>query len=51
MHNEGYKEYTISSFRAYQDITMDIPLDAFTLYRGQAFDKPLLPKIARFNVP
>jgi len=46
----GYQEFTVASFREYQDIIMDIPLDAFTLYRGQPSDKPLLPKIARFNV-
>jgi hypothetical protein len=46
----GYKTFTISNFRDYQDIIMDIPLDAFTLYRGQSLDKPLLPKIARFNL-
>lgn len=46
----GYKEFTVSGFREYQDILLDIPLDAFTLYRGQPSDKPLLPKIARYNL-
>jgi hypothetical protein len=47
---QGYKEYTVSGFRDYQDIILDIPLDVFTLYRGQSSDKPLLPKIARYNL-
>src|SRR5688572_27620332 len=46
----GYKTYTVSSFREYQDIVLDIPADEFTLYRGQSLDKALLPKIARYEV-
>ncbi|MFZ6009046.1 MAG: FRG domain-containing protein [Bacteroidota bacterium] len=46
-----YKTYSISSFREYQDIILDIPTDQFTLYRGQTLDKTLLPKIARYDLP
>lgn len=46
----GYKTYTISSFKEYQEIILDIPIDQFTLYRGQSLDKTLLPKIARYDV-
>jgi hypothetical protein len=45
-----YKTYTVSSFREYQDIILNIPTDQFTLYRGQSQDKMLLPKIARYNL-
>lgn len=47
----GYKTYTVSSFKEYQDIILNIPLNEFILYRGQATDKPLLPKIARYDLP
>lgn len=49
--NDGYQIFTVSSFKEYQDIILDIPDDQFTLYRGQNLDKPLLPKIARYDVP
>jgi len=48
---EGYKTFTVSSFKEYQDIILNIPDDQFILYRGQNQDKTLLPKIARFDVP
>lgn len=48
---QGYRTYTVSSFKEYQDILLAIPDDQFILYRGQDQDKPLLPKIARYNVP
>src|SRR5687767_14397221 len=44
-----YKTHNVSSFREFQDIILDIPTDHFILYRGQTFDKTLLPKIARYN--
>jgi hypothetical protein len=44
-----YKSYTVHSFKEYQDIILSIPTTEFVLYRGQPFDKPLLPKIARFQ--
>jgi hypothetical protein len=47
--DQGYKTYTASSFKEYQDIILNIPTDQFTLYRGQSLDKPLLPKIARYD--
>jgi hypothetical protein len=47
---EGYKIYSVSSFREFQDIILDIPANQFTLYRGQNLDKALLPKIARYEV-
>jgi hypothetical protein len=46
----GFKTYSVSSFREFQDIILDIPTDQFTLYRGQGLDKALLPKIARYEV-
>lgn len=45
-----YKTYSISSFREYQDIILNIPTDQFILYRGQTLDKVLLPKIARYDL-
>jgi hypothetical protein len=48
---EGYKIYSVSSFREFQDIILNIPTDQFMLYRGQTLDKGLLPKIARYNLP
>lgn len=45
-----YKTFNVTSFREYQDIILDIPTDEFILYRGQPYDKPLLPKLARFNL-
>jgi hypothetical protein len=48
--SKSFKTYTVSSFRQYQDIILDIPTDQFTLYRGQSLDKALLPKIARYEV-
>lgn len=45
----GYKTYTACSFREYQEIILNIKPDQFVLYRGQALDKPLLPKIARYD--
>lgn len=47
---EGYQTFSVSSFKEYQDIILDIPDDQFILYRGQNQDKPLLPKIARFEI-
>jgi hypothetical protein len=47
----GYKTFSVSSFREFQDIILDIPIDTFTLYRGQNLDKSLLPKIARYDLP
>jgi hypothetical protein len=47
---KDYKEYNVSSFREFQDIILGIPTDHFILYRGQQFDKKLLPKIARFDI-
>lgn len=49
--DSGYKTYTVSSFKEYQDIILSIPTDQFTLYRGQNLDKALLPKIARYQLP
>jgi hypothetical protein len=46
-----YQEYTVSTFREYQDIILDVSLKELTLYRGQPLDKTLLPKIARYNIP
>jgi len=46
----GFKTYSVSSFKEFQDIILDIPIDQFTLYRGQGIDKALLPKIARYEV-
>lgn len=48
---EGYQTFSVSSFKEYQDIILNIPDDQFTLYRGQNQDKTLLPKIARYEVP
>ena len=48
---ELYKIYNVSSFREFQNIILDIPTDHFILYRGQAIDKALLPKIARYDLP
>jgi hypothetical protein len=47
----GYKTFTVSSFKEYQDIILDIPTNEFTLFRGQNLDKALLPKIARYKLP
>jgi hypothetical protein len=47
---QGFKTYSVSSFREFQEIILDIPIDQFTLYRGQSLDKALLPKIARYQV-
>lgn len=49
--DHGYKTYTVSSFKDFQHIILDIPIDQFTLYRGQSLDKTLLPKIARYDAP
>jgi hypothetical protein len=49
--DQEYKTYTVSSFREFQDIILDIPTEHFVLYRGQALDKILLPKIARYDIP
>jgi hypothetical protein len=46
-----YTEYNVKSFNEYLDIILKIPVEHFTLYRGQPIDKTLLPKIARYNVP
>lgn len=46
-----YKIHHVNSFREFQDIILDIPTEHFILYRGQAQDKALLPKIARYNLP
>jgi hypothetical protein len=46
----GFKKYSVSSFKEFQDIILDVPIDEFTLYRGQHTDKMLLPKIARYDV-
>lgn len=46
---QGYKTHTVSSYKEFQDIILDVPLDQFTLYRGQNLDKTLLPKIARYE--
>ena len=48
--DKAYKTYNVSSFREFQDIILDIPTDHFILYRGQAQDKALLPKIARYRL-
>src|SRR5687768_15091311 len=48
---EGYQTFTVSSFKEYQDIILNIPDDQFILYRGQSQDKTLLPKIARYDLP
>jgi hypothetical protein len=47
---QGYKTFTVSSFKEYQDIILNIPIDNLTLYRGQSLDRPLLPKIARYEI-
>lgn len=49
MHTE-YKTHSVSSFKEYQDIILGTSTDQLILYRGQALDKPLLPKIARYNL-
>lgn len=49
--DEGYQTFSVSSFKEYQDILLNIPDDQFTLYRGQNQDKTLLPKIARYDLP
>lgn len=46
----GYKTFSVSSFREFQDIILELPENQFTLYRGQSLDKTLLPKIARYEV-
>lgn len=43
--------FNVSSFREFQEIILNIPTENFMLYRGQTFDKPLLPKIARYDLP
>jgi len=48
--DHGYTTYTVSSFAEFQNIILNIPLDQFTLYRGQNLDKTLLPKIARYDI-
>lgn len=45
-----YKTYTVTSFKEYQEIILNIPEEEFILFRGQPIDKPLLPKIARYNL-
>jgi len=45
-----YKTYSVSSFREFQDIILNIPVEEFTLFRGQSLDKALLPKIARYEL-
>ena len=47
---KGFKKYSVSSFKEFQDIILAIPIEELTLYRGQNTDKALLPKIARYNV-
>jgi hypothetical protein len=47
---QGYKTFTVSSFKAFQEIILDVPIDKLTLYRGQSLDRPLLPKIARYEI-
>jgi hypothetical protein len=44
-----YKTYDVRSFREFQDIILNIPIEDFVLYRGQPQDKALLPKIARYD--
>jgi hypothetical protein len=44
------KTFDVSDFKAYQDIILSISVDKFVLFRGQSQDKPLLPKIARYNL-
>lgn len=48
--DQGYQTYSVSSFKEFQDIILEIPIEQFTLYRGQSMDKALLPKIARYDV-
>lgn len=48
--DQGYKTYSVSSFKEFQEIILELPMDQFTLYRGQSLDKTLLPKIARYDV-
>ncbi|HYC84480.1 MAG TPA: FRG domain-containing protein [Chryseosolibacter sp.] len=47
----GYKTFSVSSFKEFQEILLDISTEQFTLYRGQSLDKTLLPKIARYELP
>lgn len=47
---KAYKTYKVDSFRKFQDIILELPTDHFILYRGQTYDKTLLPKIARYNL-
>ena len=49
--DKEYRTYEVASFREFQDIILDMPRDQFILYRGQAQDKALLPKIARYELP
>lgn len=48
---ETYQTYSVSSFKEFQDIIFEVPIDQFTLYRGQNLDRTLLPKIARYDNP
>jgi hypothetical protein len=47
---KAYKTFTVTSFREYQEIILNTPAEEFILYRGQPIDKPLLPKIARYDL-
>jgi hypothetical protein len=47
---QEYKIFDVSSFKEFQAIILDIPIDQFILYRGQTLDKALLPKIARYDL-
>ena len=48
---QQYVTHHVKSFREFQEIILEIPTERFILYRGQAQDKTLLPKIARYSVP
>lgn len=48
---QQYVIHEVKSFRDFQDIILGIPVEQFILYRGQAQDKTLLPKIARYDIP
>jgi hypothetical protein len=50
MENKENKTYNVYSFKEFQDIILGFSIDHFILYRGQTFDKTLLPKIARYSI-
>jgi len=45
-----YRTFDVSAFGDVVNILLEIPTEAFLLFRGQCYDRPLLPKIARYDL-